>query len=113
MHVVFIYVDFSICVEAYSRVPAYSKEDKSHFDLADQLQDLHATILGKMDQLDEMRERIREEYVPSAVCQNLEQCLKDTEVTSPFNVGGSVKRFRCITADNSRIACLVGPARIG
>ncbi|XP_067946387.1 uncharacterized protein C6orf118-like isoform X2 [Watersipora subatra] len=66
--------------DQYSRQPLYSKEDKSHFDLADQLQDLHATILEKMDKLEEMRDKIREDHVPSSVCQNLEQCLKDTEV---------------------------------
>lgn len=56
------------------------REDKSHFDLADQLEDLHATIMERLDKLDEMRAQLRNEYVPNNVCQNLEQCLKDTEV---------------------------------
>lgn len=50
------------------------------FDLADQLQDLHATVLEKMDKLEEMRRDLRNDYVPSSVCNNLEQCLKDSEV---------------------------------
>lgn len=56
------------------------RDDKSHFDLADQLQDLHATILERLDHLEQMRKKMRQEFVPTNVCQNLEQCLKDSEV---------------------------------
>ncbi|KAF6017801.1 C6orf118 [Bugula neritina] len=66
--------------DLYSRKQDINRDEKSQFDLADQLQDLHATILARLDELDEMRSNLREDYVPSSVCQNLEQCLKDTEV---------------------------------
>lgn len=71
---------FYLFVDYHPHQQTYNREDKSHFDLADQLQDLHATILEKLENLDEMRARLREEFVPSSVCQNLEQCLKDSEV---------------------------------
>lgn len=67
-------------VDLYSSKRVIDRDEKAHFDLADQLQDLHATIMEKLDSLDEMRAKLREEYVPTTVCQNLEQCLKDTEV---------------------------------
>ena len=75
----FTYINIPLLTEPYAR-RHISKDDRSHFDLADQLQDLHATILEKLDNLEVMRGHLREEYVPSNVCQNLEQCLKDSEV---------------------------------
>jgi len=72
----------------YSRKQDINRDEKSQFDLADQLQDLHATILARLDELDEMRSNLREDYVPSSVCQNLEQCLKDTEVRQ-------IKEIKC------------------
>ena len=74
-------MNIPLLTEPYAR-RHISKDDRSHFDLADQLQDLHATILEKLDNLEVMRGHLREEYVPSNVCQNLEQCLKDSEVGS-------------------------------
>ena len=74
-------LDYLPILDSYNSHQPHNREDKSHFDLADQLEDLHATIMERLDKLDDMRAQLRNEYVPSNVCQNLEQCLKDTEVS--------------------------------
>lgn len=49
-------------------------------DLVDEVEETHATILEKLDEIKMLREKLRKEYVPSTVVSNLEQCIKETEV---------------------------------
>lgn len=45
-----------------------------------QIESLHTAIMSKLDELNELRIRLRKEFVPSTVCTHLEQCIKETEV---------------------------------
>jgi len=54
------------------------KEEKVELSL--ELENMKALILEKMDELNEMRVKLREEFVPMTVCTHLEQCIKETEV---------------------------------
>ena len=49
-------------------------------ELAEEIENLKAIILEKMDQENALRVRLREEFVPMTVCTHLEQCIKETEV---------------------------------
>lgn len=49
-------------------------------ELADEIEHVKALILEKLDDLNALRTKLREEYVPLTVCNHLEQCIKETEV---------------------------------
>lgn len=49
-------------------------------ELADEIENLKAIILEKIDEENALRARLRDEYVPMTVCTHLEQCIKETEV---------------------------------
>lgn len=49
-------------------------------ELTDEVEEAHATILEKLDEIKELRDKLRRDYVPSTVVTNLEQCIKETEV---------------------------------
>lgn len=49
-------------------------------ELADEIENLKAIILEKMDEENALRARLRDEFVPMTVCTHLEQCIKETEV---------------------------------
>ncbi|KAK7107639.1 uncharacterized protein C6orf118-like [Littorina saxatilis] len=49
-------------------------------ELAEEIENLKAVILEKIDEENAMRVQIREEFVPMTVCTHLEQCIKETEV---------------------------------
>ena len=51
-------------------------------DILDQIEELKATILEKLDTMNELKTKLRMAYVPSTVCSHLEQCIKETEVIS-------------------------------
>lgn len=53
-------------------------------ELADEIEHVKALILEKLDDLNALRTKLREEYVPLTVCNHLEQCIKETEVLSLF-----------------------------
>lgn len=53
-------------------------------ELADEIEHVKALILEKLDDLNALRTKLREEYVPLTVCNHLEQCIKETEVPSLF-----------------------------
>jgi len=57
----------------------YSRKDEK-VELALELEHTKALILEKMDELADMRVKLREEFVPMTVCTHLEQCIKETEV---------------------------------
>ncbi|XP_060072093.1 uncharacterized protein LOC132551964 [Ylistrum balloti] len=49
-------------------------------ELADEIEHAKALILEKLDDLNNLRTKLREQYVPLTVCTHLEQCIKETEV---------------------------------
>ncbi|XP_070568822.1 uncharacterized protein C6orf118-like [Ptychodera flava] len=49
-------------------------------DVTEQIAELHYAILEQAEILQELREELKENYVPNSVCQHLEQCVKETEV---------------------------------
>lgn len=53
-------------------------------ELVDQIEELHATLLEKMDAIKELQDRLKKDYVPASVCHHLEQCIKDTDVRYYF-----------------------------
>ncbi|XP_062582190.1 uncharacterized protein LOC134243957 [Saccostrea cucullata] len=57
---------------------AYHEEPTA--ELADEIEHVKALILEKLDDLNALRTKLREEYVPLTVCTHLEQCIKETEV---------------------------------
>jgi len=60
-------------------VGGFSKKDEK-VELCLELENMKALILEKMDELGELRVRLREKFVPVTVCTHLEQCIKETEV---------------------------------
>ena len=53
-------------------------------ELTDEVEEAHAAILEKLDEIKRLRDRLRRDYVPSTVVTNLEQCIKETEVRIKF-----------------------------
>ncbi|XP_057307977.1 uncharacterized protein C6orf118-like [Hydractinia symbiolongicarpus] len=49
-------------------------------DLERQVEHLHALIELQLNELEEMKKTRKENYVPLAVCERLEHCIKETEV---------------------------------
>lgn len=49
-------------------------------ELADEIEHDKAMILEKLDALNDLRRKLRQEYVPLTVCTHLEQCIKETEI---------------------------------
>ncbi|XP_077863788.1 uncharacterized protein C6orf118-like [Saccoglossus kowalevskii] len=56
------------------------QEEKKPKDTAEQIEALHNAILEQIDVLRQVRDELKENYVPNSVCQQLEQCVKETEV---------------------------------
>ena len=54
-------------------------------ELAEEIENLKAIILEKIDEVNDMRNMLRSEYVPLTVCTHLEQCIKETEVSRHHN----------------------------
>jgi len=54
--------------------------DTVGFDLEKMVEMLHAQIELKLNELEKMRKDQKDNYVPVAVCQQLEHCIKETEV---------------------------------
>ena len=52
-------------------------------ELTDEVEEAHAAILEKLDEIKKLRDMLRRDYVPSTVVTNLEQCIKETEVRPP------------------------------
>ncbi|KAL3881281.1 hypothetical protein ACJMK2_027736 [Sinanodonta woodiana] len=63
-----------------SHVVASVYVDETPVELEDEIQHAKALILEKLDALNELRTRLREQFVPLTVCTHLEQCIKETEV---------------------------------
>ena len=57
-----------------------SLRDAPALELVDQIEELHASILERLDKIGDVRNQLRTNYVPSTVCTHLEQCIKETEV---------------------------------
>ena len=49
-------------------------------ELCDEIEHVKSQILEKLDDLQDLRTKLRAEYVPLTVCSHLEQCIKETEV---------------------------------
>ncbi|PIK54698.1 hypothetical protein BSL78_08393 [Apostichopus japonicus] len=47
--------------------------------LTDQVLELHADITTKLEEINQLKQNLKVEYVPSSVCHHLEQNLRDTE----------------------------------
>ena len=60
--------------------------DDSPIELADEIEHGKALILEKLDALNDLRRKLRLEYVPLTVCTHLEQCIKETEVCSFYSL---------------------------
>lgn len=58
---------------------SYMQRDQP-LELAEEIENTKALILEKLDEVNAMRVRLREEFVPMTVCTHLEQCIKETEV---------------------------------
>ena len=52
----------------------------SSVDLVDHVEDLRCAIWQKRDEISALKAKLHNEYVPSTVCNHLEQCIKETEV---------------------------------
>lgn len=50
-------------------------------ELCDEIEHVKSQILEKLDDLQELRTKLRADYVPLTVCSHLEQCIKETEVS--------------------------------
>ncbi len=61
-------------------IPAAAQPPKVQ--LATHVEELHAALLEKLDQIAEIRNDLQTNYVPAKVCNHLEQCVKETEVSS-------------------------------
>lgn len=57
-----------------------SQKNESPPELEDEVEHVKALILEKLDELNNLRIKLREEHVPLTVCTHLEQCIKETEV---------------------------------
>ncbi|KAK7494761.1 hypothetical protein BaRGS_00013888 [Batillaria attramentaria] len=58
---------------------SYMQRDQP-MELAEEIENSKALILEKLDEVNALRVRLREEFVPMTVCTHLEQCIKETEV---------------------------------
>ena len=58
--------------------------EKPTLELVDQIEELHVALLEKLDSINELRSKLRTEYVPTSVCSHIEQCIKETEVRFKF-----------------------------
>lgn len=68
--------------------------DDGPIELAEELEHRKALILEKLDALNDLRRKLRQEYVPLTVCTHLEQCIKETEVWDKFrNTSSSLNRI--------------------
>ncbi|KAH9508992.1 hypothetical protein Btru_048486 [Bulinus truncatus] len=56
----------------------YSRKDLP-VELSFELENMKALILEKLDELNTLHVKIRDEFVPVTVCTHLEQCIKETE----------------------------------
>lgn len=54
--------------------------DDTPVELADEIEHGKALILEKLDALNDLHRKLRQEYVPLTVCTHLEQCIKETEI---------------------------------
>ncbi|KAJ8027644.1 hypothetical protein HOLleu_32844 [Holothuria leucospilota] len=60
-----------------ARKPIKKEDDVQS--LTDQVLELHADVLAKIDEIEKFRQELRSKYVPSSVCHHLEQNVRDTE----------------------------------
>lgn len=60
------------------KITSYREEPE--MEIADKIEQLHTSILEKMDAMKELKGKLRRDYVPLSVVQHLEQCIKETEV---------------------------------
>ncbi|XP_052087694.1 uncharacterized protein LOC127724685 [Mytilus californianus] len=49
-------------------------------ELCDEIEHVKSQILEKLDDLQDLRTKLRADYVPLTVCSHLEQCIKETEI---------------------------------
>lgn len=75
-------IDFHFPEPRVQLASTYHEEPMA--ELADEIEHVKALILEKLDDLNALRTKLREEYVPLTVCNHLEQCIKETEVPSLF-----------------------------
>ena len=54
--------------------------ERPTLELVDQIEELNVAMLEKLDSINELRNKLRTDYVPTLVCTHLEQCIKETEV---------------------------------
>jgi hypothetical protein len=53
-------------------------------DTSDKLSSLRLKILDKMDNITELKNQLRNDYVPIGLCSDLEQCVRETEVSNSW-----------------------------
>ncbi|XP_071800617.1 uncharacterized protein C6orf118-like [Asterias amurensis] len=61
------------------RAARHHHRDDKPKGIEDQILELHVGILAQMDELQNLRSELNENYVPASVCQHLDQCVRDTE----------------------------------
>ena len=54
---------------------------------SDHIEEAHADILEKLDQIHMEKDELKNEYVPSNIVSHLEQSIKDTEVDKLYMWG--------------------------
>ncbi|XP_077977307.1 uncharacterized protein C6orf118-like [Glandiceps talaboti] len=59
-------------------LPKYREEKPKN--ISEKIEELHYAILEQVEILQQLKEELKEDYVPNSVCQHLEQCVKETEV---------------------------------
>ena len=74
-----IYIFIHICIFVAVSKKARS-QDQPQLSLSEQVEELRAAILERMDQLNTIQQQLRERYVPTSVVSHLQQCVKETEV---------------------------------
>ena len=77
--VLYFVTQFLCFTETPSKSRVYKEEPA--LEVTEQIEELRAVILEKLDIMNDLRSKLRKEFVPSTVCTHLEQCIKETEVS--------------------------------
>ena len=78
--ILFLKKVFDLQFKDDKKIKIASATERPTLDLMDQIEELHSALLEKWDKINEMRNELKSEYVPTSVCTHLEQCIKETEV---------------------------------
>lgn len=67
-------------IEIPKKVDKYNIQQQPKTDFSDKVQDLHTTIADKIENINSTQQHLKDGFVPTVVCNHLEQCIKESEV---------------------------------